>query len=187
MGSDRSPAYAHADALGCAGGRCPPANPARVTHGDSPDRVRGRSSAAPWLTATLTAKPHDNTGPQGTTMDGYTRLSCANGLGGDHPRNLRVRWSRCLSVRARVLAVHGTRVCRAGPWIASERLLKATVILNLRQSPNRSQAPRHGEVPRPQPSAYGCCHSPSSGCMLAANPRPWDLLPTSNLHQRGRQ
>src|SRR6185503_13484112 len=59
----------------------------------APDRVRVASSTFPRLTAKLTAKPHDNTGPQGMTMDAYTRLSCANGLGGDNPRNLRERES----------------------------------------------------------------------------------------------
>ena len=68
-----SPAHAQADAPGHAGGLCRPANPAHVPHGRSPDRVRGGSSAAPRLTAKLTAKPPDTRGPQRVTMDGYIR------------------------------------------------------------------------------------------------------------------
>ena len=47
--------------------------PARVTHGHSSDRVRVGSSAAPRLTAKLTAKPLDTIGPQGMGLDGYIR------------------------------------------------------------------------------------------------------------------
>jgi hypothetical protein len=60
----------HSDVLAVATRR---ANPARMTHGRSSDRVRGASSASPRLTAKLTAKPHDTRDPQGMTMDADTR------------------------------------------------------------------------------------------------------------------
>jgi hypothetical protein len=51
----------------------PASHPARVTHGRSPDRVRGASSASPRLTAKLTTKLLDNRGSRRTALDGYTR------------------------------------------------------------------------------------------------------------------
>jgi hypothetical protein len=60
----------HSDVLAVATRR---ANPARMTHGRSSDRVRGASSASPRLTAKLTTKLLDNRGSRRTALDGYTR------------------------------------------------------------------------------------------------------------------
>jgi hypothetical protein len=47
--------------------------PAHVDAWSRTDRVRGASSAAPRLTAKLTAKPPDTRDPQGMTMDACIR------------------------------------------------------------------------------------------------------------------
>jgi hypothetical protein len=51
-------------------------------------------------------QPPDNRGPRRMTLDGYIYvLSCADAAGGDCPSNVRIRWSKYLSARARFLAV----------------------------------------------------------------------------------
>jgi hypothetical protein len=73
MGSDRSPAYARPTHLGVLAVAARQPIPGRR---DAWSRIRlwrRARSATPRLTAKVTAKPHDNRGPQHTILDGYRR------------------------------------------------------------------------------------------------------------------